>query len=165
MHFVIEQRFAGGLAAVEAALYSPALLEQLAVLPKLGGATLLDEQRNGDRVFRRVHYKFTAELNAAVTAVVDPDRLTWVEESEHDYSTHMTTWRIVPEHYENRLTCTGTFRLVGTTPDLTLRHTEADVKVHFPLVGGRVEKAIVSGLREHAVDEERTVNQYLQTSA
>lgn len=161
MQFLIEQQFHGDLAAVEDALYSPALIAQLTTLPKLGGATLLDEQRDGDVVARRVRYKFTAELNSAVTAVVDPDNLTWVEESRHDYTTHVTTWRIVPDHYADRLTCRGTFTLVPKTPALTLRQTEAEIKVHFPLVGGRVEKAIVSGLREHAVDEERTVNAFL----
>ncbi len=161
MRFLIEQRLTGSLEAVEAALYSPALLAEMDDLPKLGGATLLDESVDGDRVRRRVRYKFTAELNAAVTAVVDPDKLTWVEESVHDRSTHVTTWRIVPDHYPDRLDCHGTFTLVPKSPELTLRQTEAEIKVHFPLVGGRVEKAIVSGLQEHAVDEEKTVNQFL----
>jgi hypothetical protein len=163
VRFLIEQRFAGSLEAVEAALYSPALLAAMANLPKLGGAVLLEETVTGDRTRRRIRYKFTADLSAAVTAVVDPDKLTWVEESVHDHTTHVTTWRIVPDHYADRLTCSGTFTLVAKSPDVTLRRTEAEIKVHFPLVGGRVEKAIVSGLREHAADEERAVNQFLQS--
>ena len=45
--------------------------------------------------------------------------------------------------------------------DVLIRQADAAIKVHFPLVGGRVEKAIVSGLQEHAVDEEKTVNEFL----
>lgn len=160
MRFSIEQRFEADLETVEAVLYSPDLLAELAVLPKLGGAALLAEARDGDRVTRRVRYHFTAELNAAVTAVVDPDKLTWVEESVHDATTHVTTWGIVPDHYPGRLTCQGTFTLVGEGAT-TRRLTEAELKVHVPLVGGRVERAIVSGLEEHARDEEAAINRFL----
>ena len=162
MHFHIEQRFSADLDVVEAALYSPALIAELVGLPKLGGATLLDEQTDGRTVKRRVRYRFTAKLSSAVTAVVDPDKLTWVEESVHDPESHVTTWKIVPDHYGTRLTCHGTFELAQQSPGQTVRVTEADIKVHFPLVGGRVEKAIVSGLQEHAVDEEAAVNRHLQ---
>lgn len=161
MQFHIEQRFNADRDTVEAALYSPALLERLATLPKLGGAVLLDEQIDGHRIARRVRYKFTAALSSAVTAVLDPDNLTWVEESVHDATTHVTTWAIVPDHYADRLTCRGTFSLVAKNDTQSLRQTAAEIKVHFPLVGGRVERAIVSGLQEHAVDEERTINAFL----
>ncbi len=96
-----------------------------------------------------------------MTAVVDPERLTWVEESTLDRTTHVTKWKIVPDHYGNRLSSSGTFRLTGTGDDLTIRSTEAELKVHFPFVGGKVEKAIVSGLKEHAVAEETVVNAFL----
>jgi hypothetical protein len=162
VRFDVEQRFSADLATVEAVLYSPPLLERLATLPKLGGATLLSEQRDGARITRRVRYRFTAELNAAVTAVVDPDKLTWVEESVHDTTTHRTTWGIVPDHYPGRMTCQGTFQLLADGSG-TRRLTQAELKVHVPIVGGRVERAIVSGLEEHAVDEEQAVNAYLST--
>lgn len=164
MQFHIEQRFVAGIDAVEAALYSPQLILRLATLPKLGGATLLDEQTDGDKVARRVRYHFTAPLSSAVTAVVDPAKLTWVEESVHNRATHVTTWQIVPDHYADRLTCRGTFTLIARGDAETLRQTSADIKVHFPLVGGRVEKAIVSGLREHAADEERVMNEFLRSA-
>ena len=161
MQFHVEQRFAGPLAAVEAAFCSPELLSRLATLPKVGGAELLEQRDDGATFFQRVRYRFTAQLSSAVTAVVDPEKLTWVEESTLDRATHVTRWQIVPDHYGNRLSSSGTFRLTGTTDDLTIRSTDAELKVHFPLVGGRVEKAIVSGLKEHAVAEEAVVNAFL----
>lgn len=160
MKFHIEQRFAASVGQVEDAYCSPELLATLATLPKVGGAELLDQQVNGDRVSQRVRYHFTGELNSAVTAVVDPDRLSWVEESVLDRTSHVTTWHIVPDHYATRLTCQGTFRLEASGPN-TRRLTEAEIKVHFPLVGGRVERAIVSGLQEHAVAEQAAVQVFL----
>jgi len=161
VHFHIEQQFPGGLAEVEAAFSSPELLAQLSMLPKVGGAELLDQRTEGTLMFQRIRYRFTGDLSSAVTAVVDPKKLTWVEESVVDRSTHITTWKIVPEHYGSRLTCSGTFTLTAKADDLTLRTTDADMKVHFPLVGGKVERAIVSGLQEHAAGEEEVVGAYL----
>ncbi len=160
MRFFIEQRFAAPLTAVEAAYCSPELLATLATLPKVGGADLLDQRTEGDRVQQRVRYHFTGDLNSAVTAVVDPHLLSWVEVSELDRATHVTTWHLVPDHYASRLSCSGTFAL-SAQGDTTIRRTEAEIKVHFPLVGGRVERAIVSGLQEHAAAEQVAVQSYL----
>jgi hypothetical protein len=66
--------------------------------------------------------------------------------------THRTTFRILPDHYANRLRCNGTFRLEDV-PGGVRRVAEGDLRVSFPLVGGKVERAIVSGLREHAALE------------
>ena len=160
MHFRIEQRFDAPLAAVEAAYCSPELLATLASLPKVGGAELLEQRTEGDRVFQRVRYRFTGELNSAVTAVIDPSKLSWVEESVLDKATHVTTWHIVPDHYRNRLECHGEFRL-SEDEGRTIRRTEADIKVRFPLVGGKVERAIVSGLEGHAEAEQSAIAAFL----
>jgi hypothetical protein len=160
VRFRIEQRFAAPLESVEAAYLDPAFLEALARLPKLGRPRLLDQTEDGDLVHRRVHYEFVGDLSAAVTAVVDPDKLTWIEESTLDRRTHRTSFRIVPDHYGKRLACSGSFALLSEG-SATRRVTEGDVDVRFALVGGRVERAIVSGLREHAELEEDVMAEWL----
>lgn len=166
MRFRIEQRFAGPLQAVEDAFVDPAFLEELATLPKLGGVTLMEraESADGNEVRMRVRYRFNGEVNAAVRRVVDPERLTWVEESTLDRSTHVTTWRIVPDHYGGMIRCAGTFRLEPAGGAGTRRIAEADIKVNVPFVGGKVERAIVSGLEEHAALEERAMDGWLRSS-
>jgi hypothetical protein len=165
MRFTIEQTFAGPLETVEAALVDPAFLERLSTLPKLGRPTLVHRVDAGDLVHLWVKYAFTGDVNSAVRRVVDPNRLTWVEESTLDRRTHRTTWRIVPDHYKNLLRSSGEFRLAPapSAPDeRTVRTTEAELKVTVPLVGGKVEQAIVSGLREHAALEEEVLDDWLR---
>lgn len=161
MRFTIQQRFAGPLDRVEAAFVDPAFLEHLGELPNLGRPALVHRVEAGDLVHLWVRYGFTGEVNAAVRRVVDPARLTWVEESTLDRRTHRTTWRIVPEHYRNLLRGSGTFALAPADADSTTRTTEAEIKVSVPLVGGKVEAAIVQGLREHAALEEQVVDRWL----
>lgn len=163
MRFTIEQSFAAPLDEVEAALVDPAFLEQLSMLPKLGRPTLVHRVEAGDLVHHWIKYAFTGEVNSAVRRVVDPARLTWVEESTLDRRTHRTTWRIVPDHYRNLLRSEGTFQLTPDPngPNRTIRTTEAELRVTVPLVGGKVERAIVDGLREHAEQEEQVLEAWL----
>lgn len=161
MRFQLDQTFNGPLATVEAAFLDPAFLERVSRLPKVGGAELLDQRPDGDTVHQRIRYRFTGDLSAAAKAIIHPDRLTWVEESTTDRRTHVTTWRIVPDHYADRLRCSGTFTLSALDGGRTRRRTEADLKVSLPLVGGKVEQAIVSGLKEHAAGEEQVMADWL----
>ena len=165
MRFTIEQAFAAPLERVEAALVDPDYLERLSSLPKLGRPTLLDrrEDEDGALVHQSVRYAFVGDLNAAVRRVVDPKRLTWVEEATIDRRTHVTTWRIVPDHYGHLLRSSGTFRLrPDTDGEGTRRTAEGDLKVSVPFVGGKVEGAIVSGLREHAELEQHVLEDWLR---
>jgi hypothetical protein len=164
MRFTIDQTFAGPLDAVEAAFVDPAFLERLSTLPKLGRPTLVHRVETGDLVHQWVKYAFTGEVSSAVRRVVDPARLTWVEESTLDRRTHRTTWRIVPDHYRNLLRSEGTFQLTADPDDptgRTTRRAEGELRVTVPLVGGKVERAIVDGLRDHAAQEESVLDDWL----
>ena len=156
MRFRLEQRFSAPVDAVEAAFLDPALLAELANLPQVGRPELLSSRSDGDAVIREVRYAFTGQLSPAVTRVVDPDRLTWVEHSEFDRSAHRGVLRVRPDHYADRFTCSATvaFDPAGAG---TVRVVEGDLRVRFPLVGAAVERAIVGGLRDHAAAEERVV--------
>ena len=160
MRFRIEQRFDAPLEDVEAAYVDPGFLDVLADLPKLGRPQLLDQRMDGDLVHQRVRYAFTGELSSAVTAVVDPAKLTWVEESTLDRRTHRTRFSIVPDHYGSRLECGGEFVLEPAAAG-TRRTADGTIKVRFPLVGGKVERAIVSGLEEHAAAEVQAMARWL----
>lgn len=163
MRFRLEQRFRAPLREVEYAFVDPAFLARMSELPTLGRPQLLDQDVEVDVVRQRVRYAFVGELSPSVRAVVDPARLTWVEESSLDRRTHRTEWRVVPDHYANLLRCSGTFRLEADGAERTRRVTEAEVRVRFPLVGSKVERAIVSGLAEHAVLEEQAVADWLRS--
>ena len=167
MRFRLQQRFPAPLPAVEAALLDPAFLARLAQLPRVGAPELLDQEAAGYIVRQRVRYRFTGELSPAVTAVVDPGRLTWVEETTYDRRSHRGEHRIVADHYADRLrsSYTTTLEPAGDHGDATLRITDGDVRVRFPLVGGRVERAIVGGLAEYAGQETEALRQWLAEQA
>jgi hypothetical protein len=147
--FTLHQQIDAPVDAVEAALVDPAFLARMDELPKLGSAEVVRNDRAGDVVHLAVRYLFQAELSSAVTRVVDPDKLTWVEESECDLVAHRTTCVIKPDNYANLLQ--GSYEAtIEASGAGSARTITGRVKVRVPLLGGKVEKAIVGGLAENA---------------
>ena len=165
MRFRVDQIIEGARDEVEAALVDPAFLDTLASFGKIGAPEVLGHEDDGGAVRRRVRYRFTGDLNAAVRRMVDPTRLTWVEESTFDRATHRVDARIVPDSYGDWLTARYATRFDVEGDDRTRRVVEGDVTVHLPIVGRKVEGAIVSGLREHAEAEAVACARWLGRSA
>ena len=164
MEFEIAQRIDAPRDRVEAAFVDPAFLSALAGLPKIGRPEVLDRATDGEggRVRQRVRHRFSGHLSGAVRRVVDPDRLTWVEETVFDPARHRSDVRIVPDHYGGLLASHLTITYEEAGPAATIRRARGEMKVHMPLVGGKVEAAIVSGMREHAEAEADALTRWLR---
>ena len=152
MDFTVTQEFTAGPDAVARAYASTELYELLVGLPKLDSPEVLDRRVDGDLVRLRLRYRFVGDLSPAVTAVVDPAKLTWVESSTHDLARRTVSYELLPDHYPDRLQSSGTCSIAGGGSGCT-RTVRGRLKVRALVVGGAVERAIVSGLREHLGDE------------
>jgi hypothetical protein len=161
MRFEITQEFPVPAGAVQEAYLDPEFLEVLGRLPRLGEPELIEVREEAGRVHRQIRYRFAGELNSAVKAVIDPARLTWVERSTTDPATRETRWEIHPDHYADKLSSHGVFR-IEASGDGSRRTASGEVKVRVMLVGGKVEGAIVSGMREHAELEREALLAYLE---
>ncbi len=161
MRFRIEQHLAAGVERVEAALVDPAWYEAVHASEAVWGPELLEvDADGGDLVWLRVRYRFRGRLNAAAARVVDPARLSWVEVSTLDRRTHSIELRVEPDSHAEKLRFTGSI-VLRPQGEVTRRELDGEVKVRIPLVGGRVEGAVVSGLREHAEVEERVFTTFV----
>ncbi len=167
MRFQIEQEFAGPVDAVVRVYTEPRFYELVGDLAKLGKPEVLDRRDDGAVVHLAVRYRFTGDLSPAVTRFIDPARLSWVEESVHDLERHTATFRMKPDNYADKLQCEGSSRYDAGDDGLARRLTEGDLRVKLPLlmgggrVGGAVEKAIISGLRDHLAGEVAAVERLL----
>jgi len=160
MKFEIVQDLQGAVDAIEAALVDPAFLVRMVELPKLGAAEVVSQSRDGDVVHQDVRYLFQAELSSAVTRVVDPQRLTWVERSVCDLATHATQCDIRPDHYGGMLSGRYDARIVRTDSG-SRRTLTGELKVKMPFVGGKVERAIVGGIEENAAAQIALLDEFV----
>ena len=158
MDFFVEQTYAATPDAVARAYATAELYAELDGLGKLGELEVLDRQVDRSVVRLAVRYRFVGNLAPAVTAVLDPRRLTWVEHSTHDLAERTVTFRLVPDHYRDRLTSEARGAVVPGRRSGSVRSITGTLKVRALLVGSTVERAIVSGLREHLVAEAPVVD-------
>ncbi len=160
LRFTIDQSFSFPPDMVARAYTDPALYVAFQALPKTSRPEVLSRETSGDKVVLQIRYGFSGDLSPAARAVLDPNRLSWVEHSTHDLSMFTTEFRMVPDNYGDRFSCSGRYRF---EPDGsgTRRHCEGEIKVRALLVAGAVENAIVSGLREHLMDEVAVVQLFL----
>lgn len=83
-----------------------------------------------------------------------------MEETTYDLARRTAAVRLLPDHYASKLhaSAAATF---GDQGDGSVRRVTGDLKVKVLLVGGQVEKAIVSGLTEHLDEEAQLVAKLL----
>lgn len=160
MRFEISQDFRHDPRSVDGAYADPALYPTLVGLPNLGRMEVRSHQRDGDTVRLSVHVMFVREFSPAVAAAIDPSKLSWVQESVMDLAAGTATFRFIPDNYGDRFSASGSTR-TAAKGDGARRTLTGEVKVRAPLVGGRVEKAIVEGLEEYLAAEAALVDAFI----
>jgi Protein of unknown function (DUF2505) len=163
--FTVDQVFAIAGDDVAEAYASPGLYPRLSGLPKLDTPEVLDHRVEGTTVHLDIRYRFVGELSPAVTAIIDPRRLTWVEHSVHDLTARRIAYRLAPDHYPDRLRSSGSCVITDRTNGGSVRTVTGSVQVKALIVGSAVERAIVSGLREHLAGEIPLVEQFVESWA
>ncbi len=160
MRFTVTQHVAAPVDAVAAAYAGTELYAAMTGTSRISPPEAVDRVERDGLVTLRLRYRFVGDLSPAVTAVVDPARLSWVEESVHDRAGRSVAVTLHPDHYTDRLRCTATVRY-EPDGDGTRRRVEGDLRVKAFLVAGAVERAIVSGLEEHLAAEVAVVEAHL----
>jgi hypothetical protein len=160
VHFEIDQPIGAPRDAVERTLVDSAYYAALSGMPNLGTPEVLERTESDGVVSVSVRYAFTGAMSPAVQAVLDPDKLTWVIHTSFDLAEHHASFTMVPDHYTDLLTCSGT-HLFLEAPAGTQQIAEGELKVNFPIVGRNVERAIVGGLERHVAGEAAAIEAWV----
>ena len=134
----------------------------MAQLSDIGRPDIMSYEVDEDSVTLALQYQFGGKLPSVVTRVIDPRKLSWVENTVVDTKAWIARFTITPTHYASFFTCSGEWRL-SEIGGLTTRTMDGSLKVNSPVpfVGGQVEKAIVSGLRERLAEEPPVLERWL----
>jgi hypothetical protein len=164
MQFRVDQRFAAPADAVLAMYLDQEFYGSLAGMEKIGPPEVLSLPRDDEagRAHLRLRYAFVGDLPRAALAVLDPRKLTWVEDTEVDLTERNARVQFKPDNYADRLTASAAWRIEADGDEASTRRVDGSVEVRMPFVGGQVEKAIISGLREHLVAEQDRAADWLR---
>lgn len=149
MRFAFRQSIAVDVEQALAALAEEAYYAGLGDLGPLGSPQVLSVERGASTVVS-VRWRFEAELPGPARAALDPDRLTWVIRTT--FTGPAASFEVLPDHYADLLRCAGA---MAFTPEAAgcAQDVSGELKVRFPLVGGKVEQVIAKGLGEHVAAE------------
>jgi hypothetical protein len=145
-----------------AAYGSPAFYEGRAPSGNISLIEVVSHEDDGSTARIEVSYKFTGSVSSAVRAVIDPAKMSWITRTQIDKEQRRSSFTVLPDHYPDRLECSGTFNFAGGTsgPDSSVITIEGDLKVHVFLVSRTVEQLIVSGLRTYLAAEVATLPEF-----
>ncbi len=110
MEFEITQSVAAGRKAVVGAVIDPRLYESIGATKGLAPPAVLERRDDGDFVRLRIRYGFDGKLSGAARAVLDPAKMTWVVELKVDPAKYRAKYRMLPDHYPDRIECRGSYR-------------------------------------------------------
>lgn len=153
MRFHHEEHLSVPREVAEQALADPDFYASMGAMSKIGTPEVLAHQDDGETVHVAVRYRFTGHLARPARAVLDPAKMTWVIDSTLRRGDHEVDFRMLPDHYADRLECWGTYRFEARGTHESTQVIEGDVVVHVPIVARAVEQAILMGLREHMAEE------------
>jgi hypothetical protein len=155
VRFSIDQKVDVSPDAAVAAYGNPAFYEGRPPRDNISVVELVSHEVTDSRILIEVRFKFSGSVSSAVRRVVDPNKMSWINRAEVFPQEHRTTWEVLPDHYPDRLTSSGTYQFSpgADGPDSAIIHVEGELKVHVPFLGGTVERVIVSGLRNYIAAE------------
>lgn len=117
---------------------------------------VLDISRTGDRAVVRLHYVLSVDLPKEAARFIDPDDVAWIEQTTWDLRTRVAKVEFIPDQAGKLLKASAGATLVPQGGD-TVRDVHGEVKVHIPLLGGKVEKVVVEGVNDHLAEEAESV--------
>lgn len=157
MKVVVDQAVAASADRTQAALLDPSLYEHLARVSPIGDPEVLADERHGDTVTQRVRLRFTGKISPLAARFVNPDQLTWVQETVTELPRRRSQVRTVPDRYGWLLGFAGWYEIREDGPQRSIQHFECDIAVNVPGLGRLAERGIAAGLREHLAREAEVI--------
>jgi hypothetical protein len=141
-------------AGVLAAYGSPGFYTGRPTRDDIAVVEIVSHDDSGHPVRMDVRFTFKGNVSPAVRAVIDSSKMSWVTRMEIHPEAGKIDWKVVPDHYPDRLSARGSYVLTsGPQAGSTQVAMQGELKVHVPIVGRSVERVIVSGLRKYFEDE------------
>jgi hypothetical protein len=143
--FAVDHDFDGTVAAVAGALTDPAFHTSVD-LPDVSRPEVVESTTDGARRTLVLRYEFVGSLDPIVHKLLAGRKLTWLQTLTIDTQTGNGTLTFAFEGDAKRLSGEANIALTATTPNRTHQHTDGELRVRVPVLGGSAEKRIVPGI-------------------
>ena len=154
--FEFEQRWTASVDEVVDVYLDESFWTGMVNLRKTSPPTVLDIARRADSAVVRLHWVLSVDLPREAARFIDPDDVAWVEETNWDLSSGVARVSFHPDQAAGLLRASATARLEEVGSE-AVRSIDGDLSVRIPLLGRKVEPAIVEGVVEHLGEEAEAI--------
>jgi Protein of unknown function (DUF2505) len=147
VEFELRHHFPASVPEVARAILDRDYQESLDGIGPLKSRTLLSQEEEGGTVVRKVRCVLDANFAGPAKAILGAADPAWVEESIWFPEETSWRWTIVPEVAASLISARGVMAL-SAAGENTTRVVSGDISVNVPFIGGKVEHAIVDGVRK-----------------
>ncbi len=154
MKFGFEQRWIAPVDDVMATYLDPDFWSGITSFSNMAPPELLGIDRDDDagRALVRIKYRVDAKLPSQAARFIDPNNVAWVQETEWDLSALSAKVRFLPVQAAGLIHAQATID-VTSDGDETVRELRGEFRVKIPLVGAKVEKAVVGDIGTNLEEE------------
>lgn len=132
---------------------------QLDKFPELKNVTLLEERKEGAKVFQKRKVSLGSSLPSVVATLLEDPSL--IEESSFDLDTNTHVFKLAPPKNEKIVTISGKSIYREVTPTSSERVYDVEVKSEVFLVSPLIEAAIEE-IHKHSLEKDKnSINQFL----
>lgn len=121
---------------------------------------LLREEKNG-RIKERFRIVSRRDLPQVAQKVTGVQRLAYEQELDGSLTDYSSNWKIQPLFLTDKVKCSGTTRIQAVAGGCE-RLIEGDIRVSIPIVGGQVEKHIISEIQRSYDDAAALITSRVQ---
>ncbi|CAN5925476.1 hypothetical protein BH11MYX4_BH11MYX4_41320 [soil metagenome] len=163
MHFEVVHEFDIPLDALELAVISPNLFQELS--KRLHGIESVSQKEHiltDSRLERLWSYRASVKIPAFATRYVTPEMCAWDEKSTYDIKRHSSEWTILPHvkpEWRKLFTAKGTYALEQLESGRTRRIVNGILELRVPLVRPVAEKLIMGEVRKTFDAEAETLRE------
>ncbi|MBS1839051.1 MAG: DUF2505 domain-containing protein [Actinobacteria bacterium] len=162
MKFGFEQRWSAPVDDVMATYLDESFWNGIDAFTKMAPPVLLGIERDdgaGTAVVR-LRYRVEADLPSQAARFIDPNDVAWVQETSWDLGARRADVRFLPVQAAGLMRAAATIE-VRTDGDDTVRELRGEFKVRIPLVGAKVEKAVIGDIGTNLEEEADAVARWL----
>ncbi len=160
--FGFEQRWTAPVDDIMSTYLDPAFWTGIEGFSNMAPPELLgiDRDDSAGTALVRIKYKVDAKLPSQAARFIDPNDVAWVQETTWDLNELTAVVRFLPVQAAGLIRAEATIAVTSEGDD-TVRELRGEFKVKIPLVGSKVEKAVVGDIGTNLEEEADLVAAHL----
>jgi hypothetical protein len=117
---------------------------------------VLEVSSSGGTGLTRLRWRLSVDLPGEASRFIDPDDVSWVEETRWDVAAASATVAFHPDQAATLMRASASVAMAQKGGE-AVRTVRGELKVRIPLLGGRVEHAVADAIGEHLEEEAEAV--------